>query len=362
VRLNAVPFFSPDKIRSLLGQLPAERALEAPVEFMASAMGVAHDRALRFRETARAFDADGELRRAEELGVSLHAWDDPGYPHALSKIPDAPLLVYVQGEPEAYGPAVAVVGSRTATPYGLRQGRRFGAELARAGALVVSGLARGVDSQAHEGALAADGRTWAVLGCGLARLYPPENDPLARRIVDAGGCLLSEFPLDGYPDKAHFIRRNRIISGLCWATVVVEGRGTSGSLVTAHCAQEQHRELFAVPGPADSPLSEGPHELLRLGAKVACSAADVLRTLPAGAALAARASGPRPGSAAGRAALSLEYRKILKLLVADAVTVDALAEETGIAIPHLVNILFEMELQGLVRPFPGQRYGKKDSY
>ena len=360
MRLNAVPLFSPDNIRALLAKVEPEQALEAPAEFIAGAMEVTLESARRFRETAKAFDADRELRRAEELGVGLLAWDAPGYPQALTGIPDAPLLLYCRGDGELSGPAAAVVGSRTATPYGLRQGRRFGVELARAGVLVVSGLARGVDSQAHEGALAAGGRTWAVLGGGLARIYPPENDPLARRLVDSGGCLLSELPLDAYPGKAHFIRRNRIISGLCWATVVVEGRGTSGSLVTAHCAQEQSRELFAVPGPADSPLSEGPHRLLRLGAKVACEAADVLRTLPAGAALAARAAGPRPGPGSG-AALSLEYRKILKWLVADAMTVDALAEETGIALPQLVTILFEMELQGLVRPFPGQRYGKKDS-
>jgi DNA processing protein len=358
VRLNAVPLFSPDKIRALLARIPAEEALEAPLEFLIRAMDVAPESARRFRETAKAFDADRELGRARQLGVVLLAWDDPQYPRDLRKIPDAPLLLYAQGEPTSHGPAVAVVGSRTATPYGLRQGRRLGVELARAGALVVSGLARGVDSEAHEGALAGGGATWAVLGGGLARIYPPENDPLARRLLDSGGCLLSELPLDAYPGKAQFIRRNRIISGLCWATVVVEGRGTSGSLVTAHCAQEQHRELFAVPGPADSPLSEGPHELLRLGAKPACCAADVLKTLPEGEALAARAGAAGGSPRAG--ALSLEYRKILKLLVAEAVTVDALAEETGIAIPHLVNILFEMELQGLVRPFPGQRYGKKD--
>ncbi len=235
--------------------------------------------------------------------------------------------------------------------------RVFGGDLAARGVTVVSGLARGIDSEAHEGALSRRGRTWAVLGSGLGRVYPPENGSLARRIVEGGGCLLSELPLHAKPDRLNFIRRNRLVAGLCWAVVVVEGREHSGSKVTAHDALEQHKEVFAVPGPADSPLSHCPHELLRGGAKLACSAEDVLDTLEEGEKRVLHAAAPRPAGA--MRSLSLEYSKILQFIGSEAVTVDELAAGTGFDVPRLSNILFEMELQGLVSPFPGQRYAKK---
>jgi DNA processing protein len=212
-------------------------------------------------------------------------------------------------------------------------------------------LARGIDTEAHRAALEAKGRTWAVLGSGLGRIYPPENEPLAREIVSSGGCVLTEHPLRTPPLGANFPRRNRIVSGLCWGTLVVEGTGRSGSLITARLACEQGRQVFAVPGPADSPLSEAPHRLIREGAKLAASMQDVWEELPPGA---------RPQAEAPvRPSTTPQEDKILELLGPDSRTLEELVSAAGLDLPCLSAILFEMELKGLLGPMPGQRYAKK---
>lgn len=358
VSLNAVPLFSPDAVRRLLAALPAERALEPSAEELAPLLGVRLETARRFREAALGFDADAELEQAARMGARLLTWDDPGFPDPLRLVADAPVLLYALGEPTLPGLAAAVVGARAPTPYGRRMARRLAGDLAAAGLTVVSGLARGIDGTAHEAALERRGRTWAVLGSGLACVYPPEHQPLARRLIEAGGCLLSELPLSARPQALNFPRRNRIVAGLSWATVVVEGRERSGSRGTAHTAAVLGREVFAVLGPADSPLSEAPLALLKAGAHPACGAGDILAALPEGARLAAAATGPAP--LFSPVSLSSEYRKIIDSLGAEALTVDELYEGTGIDLPRLSNILFEMELQGLLNPVPGQRYAKKD--
>ena len=180
----------------------------------------------------------------------------------------------MEGEP------LAIVGSRTPTLYGRRMARELAAACAAKGIPVVSGLARGIDSEAHRGALRGGGVTWAVLGSGLDVIYPKGHEPLAEEILARGGALISEAPLGAPPVRANFPRRNRILSGLSWGAVIVEGRLKSGSLITARLAAEQGREVFAVPGPADSPLSEGPHELLRQGAAMARSLEDIIEELP----------------------------------------------------------------------------------
>jgi DNA processing protein len=333
-------------------------------------------------ERARGFDACGEWRRARDMGVSLLLRGEPGYPELLRCTGDAPLLLYVQGRLESGRDALAFVGSRAPTPYGRRMTRQLVRDAA-ARLVIVSGLARGIDTEAHRAALDARGATWAVLGSGLARLYPPENADLARQIVAGGGCIMSEFTLDAGPLPGHFPRRNRIVAGLCWATVVVEGRDKSGSLITARLAAAQGREVFAVPGPADSPLSEAPLRLISQGAKMARSMADVWPELPPGCQAQTTASLPdglpdplkgagqgsapaapnleKPAAAGRGLLLAPEHKKILQLLGSETRSVAELGVESGLDISSLTQTLFELELQDLVEAVPGQRYAKKSS-
>jgi DNA processing protein len=301
-----------------------------------------------------AFDAEGEFRRVSALGARVLVLGDPDYPEMLASVADAPLILYAWGRLDDL-PGVAVVGTRAATAYGRRMARALAGDLARRRIAVVSGLARGIDAEAHEAALDAGGATWAVLGSGLGEIYPPDNRDLARRIVAEGGCLLSEYPLTVTPSKGLFPRRNRIVAALSWVTVVVEGRHGSGALITARNAVDYGREVLAVPGPADSPMSEAPHKLLREGARLAVSARDVLAALPAGAGVGPLA--PRKPARAARA--DGEEARILGLLGGDSLSLDELGKMTGLDMTHLSLIMFGLEIKELVSTVPGQRYAKK---
>jgi DNA processing protein len=295
------------------------------------------------------FDARREWSCAADMGLSLLFRDEPGYPELLKPFQDAPLVLYVRGRFEPERDALAFVGSRQPTPYGRRMARTLVREAA--GRFVIaSGLARGIDTEAHRAALEAGGTTWAVLGSGLARLYPPENAPLARDIAAGGGCLISEFPLDAEPLPANFPRRNRVVAGLSWGTVVVEGRDRSGSLITARLAAAQGREVFAVPGPADSPLSEAPLRLISQGARMVRSMRDIVPDLP-----------PACREPAAPGLLAPEHEKILQLLGSEARSVTELKADSGLGVPRLTQLLFELELQDLIEAVPGQRYAKKSS-
>ena len=348
MRLNAVAAWGPDRLR--------EQAAKEGV--------------VRLARSFEEWDAGREWQRARDLGLSVVAWDEPEFPELLRSIADAPLVLYVRGRLEAGRDALAFVGSRQPTPYGRRMTRALVREAAPRFA-IVSGLARGIDTEAHRAALEAGGATWAVLGSGLSRLYPPENEALAREIAASGGCVLSEFPLDVEPRAGNFPRRNRIVSGLSWGTVVIEGREQSGSLITARLAVQQGREVFAVPGPADSPLSAAPLRLISQGAKMARSLADILPELPPGcqdrqpAAPAPSGKGERLPSRDGAplraVVLAQTHKKILELLGSETRTVAELGAEAGLDLSGLTQILFEMELQDLVEAVPGQRYAKKNA-
>jgi DNA processing protein len=353
-RLNAVSFVDPVKAQVLLDGLGPDGLAAADDGQWAAAVEFSLERAARWRREALAFDLDGELRRAEALGARLLVRGEPDYPELLAPLPDAPLALYAIGRLDDM-PAVAVVGTRAPTAYGRRMARRLASDLARRGAAIVSGLARGIDAESHEAALESGGKTWAVLGSGLRAVYPPENRDLARRIAGEGGCVLSEYPLAGKPDRSHFLKRNRIIAGLSWATVVVEGRNGSGALVTAKNAMEYGREVLAVPGPADSPLSEAPHRLLRDGARLAASADDVAAALPPGFAVRKTA---RPRSVAS-AELEGHEAAILRHIGGDSLSLDELSRITGLDTTHLSLIMFGLEIKELVSAVPGQRYAKK---
>jgi DNA processing protein len=235
--------------------------------------------------------------------------------------------------------------------------RALATECARAGIVVVSGLARGIDSQAHRAALDAGGITWAVLGSGIDIIYPRENASMAGDILRSG-ALASELPLGTPPLAAHFPRRNRIVSGLSFGTVVVEGDLKSGSLITAKCALGQGREVFAFPGPADSPMSEGPLELLRQGAVLVRGLDDVLEELPALVSASAPAASHDSVETERERGLITDERKIFELLSSGDRSLDELIEGTGWNVQLLVRVLSELEGRGLVIATPGQRYAR----
>jgi DNA processing protein len=299
-------------------------------------------------------DIDAECDLIERNGVTLRSIGTPTYPPALGVIATAPPLLYVKGALEPRDEqAVAIVGSRACTSYGKRIAERLGHDLARAGWTVVSGLARGIDGAAHRGALQAGGRTLAVMACGLSRVYPPEHKDLAEQVA-ASGALISEAPMRTAPLAELFPARNRIISGLSRAVVIVEAAERSGALITARLAAEQGRECFAVPGPVDSPASAGSLHLLREGAKLVRNAEDILEDLHALPALALGTSAP-PVAAGPPPNLDDTQRRIWDTLD-ERRTVDELSRHTQLGLGELSRHLMGLEVKKLIRRLPGNWY------
>jgi DNA processing protein len=289
--------------------------------------------------------AAAALARAREAGIVPVSWLDPAYPGALASIPDPPLVLWVRGRPASLAvPAVAIVGSRAASAYAVEVGRRLAADLAARGVLVVSGLARGVDSAAHRGAIEGGGETVAVLGSGPDVIYPPEHTPLAREICGRG-AVVSECAPGTPPRKAHFPQRNRIISGLSLALVVVEASERSGSLITAGCALEQGRDVMVVPGNVLSGRNRGSHALLKDGAKVVESADDILEEF-----------GPGRGGGSSRPGRPGADSLVGRMEPGEAYDLDALEELSGVAGAKLLPRLLELELQGQIRRAGGGRF------
>jgi DNA processing protein len=287
--------------------------------------------------------------------AQLVTWGSERYPPLLDEVGGAPPVLWVRGNPERLlGVQLAIVGSRSPTSGGLRTAREFAHYLAGAGLTITSGLALGIDAAAHEGALMQPGGTIAVLGCGLDVPYPPDNQPLAARIVAAGGALVTEFPPGTAPRKAHFPQRNRLISGLSLGTLVVEAARQSGSLITARMAGSQGREVFAIPGSIHNPLARGCHALIRQGAKLVEEAGDILSELkiPYSEQLleepkASPAAAPR---------LDNDYEILLDALGFEPMSIDALVDETGLPSPSVASMLLILELEGRVVAQPGGRY------
>lgn len=273
----------------------------------------------------------------------------PDYPERLRGLPDPPPWLYVKGDCALLqSPMLAIVGSRSATPQGCRDAAAFAQALAGAGLTIVSGLALGIDTAAHEGALAA-GTSVAVVGTGLDRVYPARNRDLAHRLA-ARGAIVSELPLGSPPRPGQFPRRNRIISGLSLGVLVVEATLDSGSLITARLAAEQGREVFALPGSIHSPLSKGCHRLIREGAKLVDSVGDILEEL--------RWQWPAPTQSATPAgpAAQTAVEALLELMGADPVGLDTLVDLSGLTVDTLSAMLLALELDGRIAPLPGGRY------
>jgi DNA processing protein len=291
----------------------------------------------------------------------LVTWGSPSYPALLAEIPDAPLVLFVEGDTAALSlPQLAVVGSRNPTPIGRDTAARFAGHLSAAGLAITSGLALGIDAAAHRGALEGGSRTIAVLGCGLDRIYPSENTALARQVV-ACGALVSDLPTGAAPVKQHFARRNRLISGLSVGVLVVEAAMRSGSLITARLAAEQGREVFAIPGSIHSPLSRGCHRLIRQGAKLVETVDDIfaeLGALLAGLRVASRAEDP-DAQQDSRCALDKDYEILLDALGFEPAAVDDLVDRTGFEAGAVSSMLLILELKGRIAQQPGGSFCRR---
>ena len=291
-----------------------------------------------------------ELDWLSESRHHLLVWSDPDYPPLLREIPDPPVMLYIAGNRQLLSRLqLAIVGSRNPTPMGRENADAFARSLARAGLVITSGMALGIDGTAHRGALAVDGATIAVTGTGLDRVYPARHRELAHEIVEHG-ALVSEFPLGTPPLPENFPVRNRIISGLSVGTLVVEAALQSGSLITARLAAEQGREVFAIPGSIHSPQARGCHALIRQGAKLVESARDVLEELGPLASVTLQTA---PESGTTVPAPDSPMHTLLEHIGHDPVTIDALIERSGLTADAVSSMLLQMELNGLVSSCPG---------
>ena len=300
-----------------------------------------------------------ELRGIGAQGVTLLTLADADYPPALRWIADPPVVLYVRGclAPERQL-AVAVIGSRKPSAYGKMAAQRFSQALAERGYTVVSGMARGIDSLAHQGALQAGGQTIAVLGSGINTIYPPENRRLYEQI-SAQGAVLSEFPLHTKPDRWNFPRRNRIISGLSLGVLVIEATANSGSLHTARHALDQGREVFAVPGRIHDPNSRGTNGLIKNGAKLVESIDDILEELPEAVRTSARRlreTEAAPATEPPPADLNPQEAHVLALLSMTETHIDAISDTSQLPVHVVAGILLTLELRGLVQQLPGKLF------
>ncbi len=311
--------------------------------------------------------AEEEMVRASAAGAVVIALADPAYPPLLQQIYDPPLVLYVRGDAGVLSrPGIAVVGTRHPTPYGIGMAERLSCDLAARGVIINSGMARGVDSAAHRGALAAKGRTVAVFGTGIDVIYPRENEKIARQILELGGALITEFAVGTFAAPQNFPIRNRIISGMSVGVLVVEAGEYSGTRITARCALEQNREVFAVPGNVTNRNSWGPNTLIKQGAKLTATWEDVWEELPNDVRLQLApppetATEPAATASLFAEALSPHEKKVLALLKPDeSVQIDELVERLGpeISSSEIFAALFELEIAGKIRQLPGKNYVK----
>jgi DNA processing protein len=312
--------------------------------------------------------AQDELGKAATADAQIIALDDPRYPAQLKQIYDPPLILYVRGNDAVISqPGIALVGTRHPTPYGSGMAERLACDLAARGVVIFSGMARGIDTAGHRGAIAAKGKTVAVWGTGVDEVYPKENKRLAEQILALGGAIISEFPIGTFPAPQNFPIRNRIISGISLGVLVVEAAEYSGTRITARCALEQNRDVFAVPGNVTNKGSWTPNTLIKQGAKLVATWEDIWEELSAEVRLMLLPEGANESQAGqtaslfGETELSPHEKKIFALLKADeAVHIDEIVErlEPALSSSEIFAALFELELAGKVKQLPGKNFVK----
>jgi len=361
VRLACLPGIGARLRRRLLERFGSPRAIFAASSTeLAAVDGIGRRLAAEIPALSAAPTADGVIALCRKEAVDIVVEGAAGYPPLLSRIDDPPGLLFVRGTIEPCDSlAVAIVGARHATAYGLKLAEQLGGSLARAGYTVVSGLARGIDAAAHRGALAAGGRTLAVLGSGVLNVYPPEHGDLARQVIDSGAAM-SELPPLAEPMPGTFPQRNRIVSGLSLGVVVVQAAERSGALITARLAGEQGREVFAVPGAIDCRMSRGCHRLIRDGAKLVESVDDILEELGPLFETTTTAAGRTVHSPAELQLGDIERRVLdaCDALAGDGkggVPIDDIVESSGLAASQVLATIGALEMRRLIRRLPGNQ-------
>ncbi len=365
--LALTPGLGPTRIKKLTELYgTAERIFQASLtELEATGMPTVSAQSLA---TGKSLElAQEECGKAADMGVRIVSLGDPEYPSRLKEIYDPPVILFVKGNVDVLAqPGIAMVGTRHPTPYGSGMAERLATARATRGLVIISGLARGIDTASHRGTVAAKGKTVAVLGTGIDVIYPKENTRLAEQIVALGGALISEFPLGTAPTPQNFPIRNRIISGMSAGVLVVEAAEYSGTRITSRCALEQNRDVYAVPGNVTNKNSWGPNTLIKQGAKLVATWEDVWEELPAEvqAVLGStrnESTEPETASLFPDEATSPHEKKILKLLKADESThIDQLVEslENEMSSSEIFAALFELELNGKIRQLPGKNFVK----
>ncbi len=347
----------------------ADSALGASVSELTKIDGIGFKTAEQIAKTCNKFDTKAEIELADKLGVWIINLDDERYPPVLKQIYDPPPVLYIKGSlTKADNLGIAIVGSRRCSLYGQEQASRLAHFLSSAGFTIYSGMARGIDTAAHQGALSANGCTIAVQACGLANIFPPENKKLFELIAESGACI-SELPLRYEPLSENFPPRNRIIAGLSLGTIVVEAALYSGALITARAALENNREVMAVPGKIDSPLSKGAHQLIKQGAKLIESVEDVMEALgyigeqlqAHVSASAAKASEKTeaPLFDIGRLNLSEDEKTIYSYLGKEPSHIDQIISATNLTAGSINAGLISLRLKGLIKQLPGSLFLKK---
>ncbi len=361
--LTFIPDIGPLTIKKLLSAFGSAKAVfEAPKERLA-ASGIGERKVKGILGFSGWKDVRRMLDRARDFGMKVLTSGSAEYPEPLKNISDCPPILYMKGdilEEDKY--ALGIVGTRTPTHYGRIHAENMADGLAKKGFTIVSGLARGIDSAAHKGALKAGGRSIGIMGSGLDVPYPPENQVLMQKLASSG-AVLSEFPPGTGPNKENFPRRNRIISGLSLGVLVVEAGKGSGSLITANYALDQGKEVFAIPGNISSAVSSGTNELIKSGAKVVTGIDDIIEELAPvlkgflNISPTANVSGREPAGQAGlKAALASEERRVVDALGPEPVHIDELARQLGMGASHIMGVLLQLELKGIVKQVAGKKF------
>jgi DNA processing protein len=368
--LTLTPGMGPTRIWKAMNRLgAAERVFEASLTELEGLGMPAQSAQFVFEGKARAM-AEDEMRRTLEVGGSVLTPEDEAYPERLREIYDPPAVLWIRGNAELLArPGIAVVGTRQPSPYGAGMAELLSRDLANRRLVILSGMARGVDTAAHKGAIEAGGKTIAVWGTGIDVIYPKENKKLAESIVASGGTIVSEYPLGTFPAPQNFPIRNRILSGMSVGVLVIEAAEYSGTRITARCAMEQNRDVYAVPGNVTNKNAWGPNTLIKQGAKLTATWEDVWEDLPSQIRLALEdemaAEVPGESKAGGTASLFNdtplpEHERIVfdKLRHDESLQLDELIEqlEGTLGSPEIFAALFELELAGRVRQLPGKNY------
>ncbi|HXX80273.1 MAG TPA: DNA-processing protein DprA [Thermodesulfovibrionales bacterium] len=361
IALSMVPEIGNVTFKKLLSMYNTpDEVFKAPLKELSCAEGVGEKRAHHIKNFSRWKDVEKQLELLVQHNARLVTYHSQEYPPMLRQIEDAPVNLYIRGAIKNEDRfAIALVGSRKATPYGKAMAERLSSTLAESGFTIVSGMARGIDTIAHTGSLSSGGRTIAVLGSGLDKFYPPENRGLMERITSSG-YVVSEFSFGTLPNRENFPRRNRVISGLSFGVIVVEAASDSGALITASSALEQNREVFAVPGNVTSPNSSGTNELIKKGAKLIQNADDVIEELAPMLKGFVRADKIKriQGTELPRTPVWLtdEDRKVCDMLTGEPTHIDVLSRGLSLSPAQTLSLLLNLELKGIVKQAEGKRF------